>query len=320
MLEATLIGDSPCMEGFRQSLRRVAQTDLTVLLLGESGTGKGVAARLLHQWSTCADGPFVAVNCGALPQTLIDSELFGHVKGAFTGAVARKPGRCERANGGTLFLDEIGDLPLESQTRLLGVLQERNYERVGGSQTHPLDVRIVAATHRDLDQAVAQERFRIDLYYRISGFPLYLPSLRQRREDIPLLADHFLQQFAARHQQPVCTLTPAALTRLQEYDWPGNVRELELTLQHAMVMAEGGAIHPEHIRLAPEEPAPTRAGAVPLLSLAEQERGYLKQVLAHTHGVIHGERGAARILQIKPTTLRSRLQKLGLLPKAARPC
>ncbi len=315
-----LLGESPAMQHFRQQLQEVALQDLTVLLLGETGTGKGVAARLLHQWSRRAHGPFVAVNSGAVPQALVDSELFGHEKGAFTGALAFKPGRCEQANHGTLFLDEIGDLPLESQTRLLGLLQERVFERVGGTQTHPLDVRVVAATHHDLAQAVAQQHFRVDLYYRLNVFPLRLPPLRGRCEDIPLLADHFLRQHAARHQQQAATVSDEALSLLQAYDWPGNVRELEHLLERAAVLAKGGPIETQHIVFEPDHAALVHTDPGPLLPLAEHERRYLVRVLAHTHGVIHGSKGAARLLQIKPTTLRSRMQKHGLLSKGARRC
>ena len=300
-------------------LQEVAPTELTVLLLGETGTGKGVAARALHQWSSRPHQPFVHLDCSSLPPSLLDSELFGHEKGAFTGASLQRKGRIEQAQGGTLFLDEIGELPLEAQARLLRLLQDRLIERIGGTQPLRLDVRVIAATHRDLAKAVKEGTFRQDLYYRLCVFPIHLPALRERQEDIPLLANHFLHQMARQLQQPVCSLSPAGLQALQAHPWPGNVRELEHLLQRAVVLARGGEILPEHLGL---EVSEAMLPAVPLqvpdsftiLPLAEYERRYLAQVLEHTAGVIHGQRGAARLLGIKPTTLRSRLEKLGLMP------
>ena len=296
-------------------LQEVAPTELTVLLLGETGTGKGVAARALHQWSSRPHQPFVHLDCSSLPPSLLDSELFGHEKGAFTGASLQRKGRIEQAQGGTLFLDEIGELPLEAQARLLRLLQDRLIERVGGTQPLHLDVRVIAATHRDLSQAVKEGTFRQDLYYRLNVFPVCMPSLRERQEDIPLLAEHFLRQMARQLQQPVCSLSPAGLQALQAHIWPGNVRELEHLLQRAVVLARGGEILPEHLGL--EVPAIVPAlpvAPLTILPLAEYERRYLAQVLEHTAGVIHGQRGAARLLGLKPTTLRSRLEKLGLMP------
>jgi transcriptional regulator with GAF, ATPase, and Fis domain len=284
-----------------------------------------------------------------LPESLVDSELFGHEKGAFTGAVTRKPGKIERAQGGTLFLDEIGDLPLATQARLLHVLQERHIERVGGVQALPVDVRVVAATHRDLEGMVAQGSFRADLFYRLHVFPIRVPSLRERPEDLPLLALHFARRCAAALGYPTPALGEEVLARLQARCWPGNVRELEHVLQRAVVRAQGGPLRPEH--LVEERPAPAvppveawpvlasspvaesvvrpeaeegafrpdvQAAPLPegeesaILPLAEFERRYLARVLAHTRGVIHGQRGAAVLLGMKPTTLRSRLEKLGL--------
>ena len=301
-------------------LQEVAPTELTVLLLGETGTGKGVAARALHQWSSRPHQPFVHLDCSSLPPSLLDSELFGHEKGAFTGASLQRKGRIEQAQGGTLFLDEIGELPLDAQVRLLRLLQDRLIERVGGTQPLHLDVRVIAATHRDLAQAVKEGTFRQDLYYRLHVFPIHLPALRDRQEDIPLLAEHFLRQMARQLQQPACSLSPASLQALQAHPWPGNVRELEHLLQRAVVLARGGEILPEHLGLeVPEAASPAAAPSLPaapltILRLAEYERRYLAQVLEHTAGVIHGQHGAARLLGIKPTTLRSRLEKLGLMP------
>jgi DNA-binding NtrC family response regulator len=308
---ASLVSHSPAMQKTLDQLREVASTELTVLLLGETGTGKGVAARALHQWSRRCHGPFVHLDCGSLPQTLLENELFGHEKGAFTGASTPRKGRIEQAEGGTLFLDEIGELPLESQTRLLRLLQDRQIQRVGGGQTLAVDVRVIAATHRDLDQAVKAGTFREDLYYRLKVFPVQLPALRERPEDIPLLAEHFLGQMQPQRSQPP-RLSPEGLQALQGHAWPGNVRELEHLLQRAAILARGGEILPEHLGLEPPAPALPPA-PFQILPLAEHERRYLAQVLAHTHGVIHGPKGAARLLGIKPTTLRSRLLKLGLM-------
>jgi transcriptional regulator with GAF, ATPase, and Fis domain len=328
--EAFWIGVSPVWQQVEARLREAAPTGLSVLLLGETGTGKSLIAQRLHPLSPRQDGPFVSVNCGALPESLVDSELFGHEKGAFTGAVSRKPGKIERAQGGTLFLDEIGDLPLATQARLLHVLQERHIERVGGVQALPVDVRVVAATHRDLEGMVAQGSFRADLFYRLHVFPIRVPSLRERPEDLPRLALHFAGRYAAALGYPAPALGEEVLARLRARSWPGNVRELEHVLQRAVVRAHGSEIRPEH--LVEERPAPavppveevallSGAQEVPLLPateeagilpLAEYERRYLARVLAHTQGVIHGQRGAAMLLGMKPTTLRSRLEKLGL--------
>ena len=305
------------MEELRQQLRDVAASQLTVLLLGETGTGKGVAAELLHAWSRRSERPFVPVNCGALQDNLVDSELFGHEQGAFTGAVRRREGKFQVADRGTLFLDEIGDLALASQTRLLRVLQERTIERVGGTQSIPVDVRVVAATHRDLEHRVGEGTFREDLFYRLSVFPVRVPSLRERREDIPELAQHFLAQAAASLGEAASSVTDEAMARLLAYDWPGNVRQLEHVLQRAVVLARGGPIGAEHLDGVPAVPAghaaaPAGPGALTIVPLAEYERRYLVRVLEHTHGVIHGQRGAALLLGLKPTTLRSRMEKLGI--------
>ena len=317
MTARKLIGGSSGLAELRQQLRDVAASQLTVLLLGETGTGKGVAAELLHAWSRRRERPFVPVNCGALQDNLVDSELFGHEQGAFTGAVRRREGKFQAADRGTLFLDEIGDLALASQTRLLRVLQERCIERVGGTRTIPVDVRIVAATHRDLERGVGDGTFREDLFYRLSVFPVRVPSLRERREDIPELAQHFLAQAAAGAEQTPPRIAEEALARLLAYDWPGNVRQLEHVLQRAVVLARGGSIGTEHLDGVPDLPvehaaAPAGPGAPTILPLAEYERRYLVRVLEHTKGVIHGQKGAALLLGLKPTTLRSRMEKLGI--------
>lgn len=314
------IGESAALHEVKKQLQEVAATELTVLILGETGTGKGLAAQVLHSFSARRDGPFIHVNCGALQEGLVDSELFGHEKGSFTGAISRKMGKFELANGGTIFLDEIGDLPLEAQTRLLRVLQEHCIERVGGTQTIPIDVRVVAATNRDLEAARRAESFRPDLYYRLNVFPVRLPPLRERKEDIPQLSRTFVTRFAAHlNQKHAPLVTEGSMQLLLAYDWPGNVRELEHILQRAVILANLGGrttILPEHLGMEPlgnrEERAPKEEQDFAVLPLEEYERRYLVQVLDLTSGVIHGPQGAASLLKMKPTTLRSRLEKLGI--------
>ena len=317
--DAFRIGASPVWQQVEAQLREAGPTAFNVLLLGETGTGKSRIAQRLHQLSPRREGPLVSVNCGALPESLVDSELFGHEKGAFTGAVNRKPGKVERAQGGTLFLDEIGDLPVATQARLLHVLQERCIERVGGVRSLPVDVRVIAATHRDLEEMVAEGDFRADLFYRLHVFPIRLPSLRERPEDIPRLAHFFAGKCAADLGYPTPVLEQQVLTRLQELSWKGNVRELEHVMQRAVVQSHGRPLRPEHLVLertptptVPPMPETPMAENTAILPLAEFERRYLKRVLAHTRGVIHGRQGAAVLLGMKPTTLRSRLEKLGL--------
>jgi len=306
------IGESASLRRVLQQLREVASTELTVLVTGETGTGKGLAARAIHQLSARRHGPFIHVNCGGLQAQLIESDLFGHERGAFTGAVARRLGKFELADGGTIFLDEIGDLSADCQTRLLHVLQERVIERVGSQKSVSVDVRVIAATNRDLARAVRQNQFRADLFYRLNVFPVVLPPLRDRREDVPLLAQHFVRQFSAHLHRPPPVLTDAAMVRLLEYSWPGNVRELEHTIQRAVILSDSTSIGPEHIVLGPMPPAQQQEQNLEILPLEEFERRYLQRVLEHTGGVIHGRRGAALLLGVKPTTLRSRLQRLGL--------
>jgi DNA-binding NtrC family response regulator len=308
------IGESQTIRQLKRQLQEVAWTNITVLIMGETGTGKGLAARAIHELGERRNKPFIHVNCGALPEGLVDSELFGHERGAFTGAVARKLGKFELADGGTIFLDEIGDLPLESQTRLLHVLQEHTIERVGGMQTTEIDVRVIAATNRNLFQAVRAGTFRADLYYRLNVFPLEIPPLRERKEDIPLLTRYFVRQFAAHLHRQLPFINEGVINLLINYDWPGNVRELEHTLQRAVILAQEGGILPEHIVLGPAgiiRPQ-LREERFDILPLEEYERRYLTNVLGHTGGVIHGKKGAAHLLGMKPTTLRSRLDKLGV--------
>jgi Nif-specific regulatory protein len=256
-----LIGTSGPMRDVLAQVAQVAGTTTTVLIRGESGTGKELIAHALHYNSPRSQGPFVKVNCAALPETLMESELFGHERGAFTGALARKKGRFELADGGTIFLDEIGELSPSTQAKLLRVLQEREFERVGGHETVPVNVRIVAATNRDLELAIAERAFREDLYYRLNVFPMFLPPLRDRKTDILLLADHFVDKYARAHQKRVKRLTTPAIDMLMRYHWPGNVRELENVIERAVIVSDGPAIHGRH--LPPTLQTPELAGAFP---------------------------------------------------------
>ena len=261
----------------QEQLRQIAPTELNVLILGETGTGKGLAARTLHQLSRRKDSPFVLFTCGGQPESLIESELFGHEKGAFTGATARRLGKAELVQGGTLFLDEIGDLPLASQVKLLRLLEERTFERVGGSQELQADTRVVAATNRDLHQMVADGSFRQDLYFRLQGFEIELPPLRQRKQDIPLLALYFVGPKAAHLNKPVEGLSKAAEVALLAYDWPGNVRELQHAIETAVVVCQGATIQPRDLVLGrPSRPTPNNSRS----TLAENERRHIEAVLA----------------------------------------
>ena len=295
--------------------RQVAATDTPVLLLGETGTGKERLARAIHQWSGRAERPFVAVNCAAIPPGLLESELFGHVKGAFTGAARDRAGRFQTANGGTLLLDELGELPAELQAKLLRVLQEGELEPVGSDRPVKIDVRVLGATQVDLERAVAEGRFRADLYYRLNVFPLLLPPLRERLDDLPLLAEQLLAEQARRTGRRGMRLDDAALTALRAYAWPGNVRELANVLERATILSRGPIITADLVDLPRGGAAsvPAVAGdATPLLSLAELERQHLRRVLDHTGGRIYGPSGAAAILGLKPSTLQSRMKKLGV--------
>jgi DNA-binding NtrC family response regulator len=251
-----IIGEDPKLRQVSQQLHRAAATDATVLIQGESGTGKELFARALHALSARAEGPCVAVNCAAIPETLLETELFGHEKGAFTGAIARKPGRFELAHRGTLFLDEIGDLSLPLQAKILRALEEKQFERVGGTQTLRVDVRVVAATHRDLKAGVAERRFREDLYFRLSVFPITIPPLRDRPGDLVMLARHFIDRFCRDLSKPPLTLAPGAIDALRAYPWPGNVRELQNCIERAVILCDGDTIHARGLNL-PSAHAPT---------------------------------------------------------------
>ncbi len=301
--------NSPAMRQVAELARQVAVTDTPVLITGETGTGKEVVAQAIHGWSRRADQPMVTLNCAALPATLIESELFGHVKGAFSGATSSRIGRFGAANGGTLLLDEIGELPLELQAKLLRVLQEGTFEPVGSDRSVRVDVRILAATHVDLLAAVADGTFREDLYYRLAVFPILVPPLRERTEDIPVIAEQFLAALARRSGRGPWTLDDAARADLTRRPWPGNVRELVNSLERATILANSESLSFESDAAAPRS---LDATADALTTLADLERAHIERVLRHTNGRLYGDGGAAEILGINPNTLRSRMKKLGL--------
>jgi len=311
-----LIGQSEALKRVVDMAHRAAPTDLTILVQGESGTGKEVLTRAIHRLSVRKDEPFVPVNCAAIPEGLLESELFGHERGAFTGAVRARPGRFELPKEGTLFLDEIGDMPLSMQAKILRVLQEREFERVGGTRTMTADVRVIAATHRDLDAAVAQGTFRQDLFYRLQGVGIVLPPLRERVDDLPLLATHLLERAAQRLTRQPAVLSPEALRCLWTYPWPGNVRELQHVLEGAMVLSDG-VIRSDHLPPAIQRAAQARPAALtgPVLSgsldeaLEEWERRMILDALQQTQGV---QARAARILGVSERSLWYRIKKLGI--------
>jgi PAS domain S-box-containing protein len=315
-----IIGRSPALMEVLANVARVAATDATVLVTGETGTGKELIARAVHSASPRQGKPLIKVNCAALPAGLVESELFGHEKGAFSGAVARRQGRFELADGGTIFLDEIGELPAEAQVKLLRVLQEREFDRVGGSAPVRVDVRVIAATNRDLLQEVQRKQFREDLYYRLNVFPVRLPPLRERKDDIPLLVQFLLGKFAPRAGKRLEGVSQETMRRLLEYPWPGNVRELENVLERAVILASGPTLEvaPDHLpapaTAGPAEASATTAAPPPaaLPRLDAVERDHIIAVLRHTNGVITGPRGAAAILGLNPSTLRSRIKKHGI--------
>jgi DNA-binding NtrC family response regulator len=310
-----LIGKSPAWQRVQGELGGpVVQSDISLLLLGETGTGKSAVARTIHRLSARKAGPFVQVNCGAVPAGLVETAFFGHEKGSFTGAIARRIGAFEQARGGTLFLDEIGDLSLEAQTALLHVLEDKIFQRVGGQEKLRADARLITATNQDLHQAVQEGRFRADLYYRIHAYPIPLPPLRARREDIPLLAEHFIRKAARQMKLEEPRLSRMALRQLLGHDWPGNVRELEHVLQRAVILAKTGQLEPHHLELGPRDLVPGENGnnESVFLPMRDVEIRYLRQVLRHTRGRIYGPEGAAALIGMHPDTLRSRLIKLGL--------
>jgi formate hydrogenlyase transcriptional activator len=310
-----IVGESPALRAVLRKVQQVAPAETTVLLTGETGTGKELVARALHQGSPRRDRPLIKVNCGAIPQGVVESELFGHEKGAFTGALQRRTGRFELADQGTLFMDEVGELPLDTQVKLLRVLQEHEFERVGSHRTQSVDVRLVAATNRDLEQEIAAQRFRTDLYYRLNVFPIRIPPLRERPSDIPLLVKHFLAQFQRKLAKPLKGVTPESMARLERYSWPGNIRELQNVLERACVLGSGPVVEilDELRPLGGAEAAPAGpAGRPDVLTLEEGERMHIRQALAATGGLLYGPDGAAALLGVNPSTLRSRMKKLGI--------
>jgi formate hydrogenlyase transcriptional activator len=303
-----IVGSSPALESVLAEVERVAPTDSTVLVLGETGTGKELIARAIHNLSARYGRPFVKLNCAAIPFDLLESELFGHERGAFTGAVTQKIGRFEMADTGTLFLDEIGDLPLALQPKLLRVLQEQEFERLGSGRTHHINVRLVAATHRDLAEMVARNEFRSDLYYRLNVFPVVVPPLRERREDIPLLVSHFVEVFARRMGKRIDRVPEKTTNALMAYDWPGNVRELQNLIERAVIRSDNGVL---------PNPLPTsRGNTMPPMAaqgtLRDHETALILQTLRAAGGMIGGPQGAAARLGLKRTTLVSKMKRLGI--------
>ncbi len=297
-----IIGESPVLKRVLDEVSVVSESDATVLLLGETGTGKGVIARAIHSASKRKNRNFVTLNCAAIPTGLLESELFGHEKGAFTGAVSQKTGRLELAHGGTLFLDEIGEIPLELQPKLLRVLQDNEFERLGGTKTIKVDLRLIAATNRDLVRSIAEKEFRSDLFYRLNVFPIRLPSLRERREDIPVLVRHFVRKFAAGMHRVIETIPSETMNALVNWGWPGNVRELENFMERSVILTEGTALRAPLAELQGESPDAE--------SLESSEREHILRVLRETRGMISGPTGASRRLGIKRTTLQSKMQRL----------
>jgi hydrogenase-4 transcriptional activator len=329
-LQEAIVGAEAGFRPVLERVNRVAPSDVPVLILGETGSGKEVVARAIHVRSRRSAGPFLRVNCGAIPHGLIDSELFGHERGSFTGAEGQRKGWFERADGGTLFLDEIGELPLQAQVRLLRILQDGSFERVGGQRALHVDVRIVAATHRDLQAMVADGRFREDLWYRIAVFPIAVPPLRERPEDVPALATHFALRAATRFGTPPRIPSPEDMELLVAYPWPGNVRELAAVIERAVILGDGGALDVATAlgavparRTDPNAPAPAAGSdgkaTASFPSLDEAMRAHIEAALARTRGRIEGPRGAAALLRINPHTLRARMRKLGVAWQHFRP-
>ena len=308
---ASIVGNSPALREVLRAVELVAETDATVLITGETGTGKELVARAIHERSRRSRGPLVSVNCGAIPSGLVASELFGHEKGAFTGALQRRLGRFELAGGGTIFLDEIGDLPPETQVALLRVLQERFFERVGGERAIPVEARIVAATNRDLDEAVMTGNFRADLFYRLNVVPIAMPSLRERTEDIPLLVEHFVDRCSRSFGKAIRRVSPKSLELLKSYAWPGNVRELQNIVERAVVLCVGDTLTIDEAWL---HRHPRSAATPRRLGRPDpgQEKGMIETALNDSRGRVFGPQGAASKLGIPRSTLESRIRTLGI--------
>jgi len=309
---AGIVGQSPALREVLQLVEMVAPSDSTVLLLGETGTGKELIAHAIHNLSRRNKQAFVKLNCAAIPSGLLESELFGHERGAFTGAITQKIGRLELADQGTLFLDEIGDIPLELQPKLLRVLQDKEFERLGSTRTKKVDVRLVAATNRALEEMILEKQFRLDLYYRLNVFPISIPSLRERPEDIPLLVRHFVQQFAQRMNKTVGAISPETMDLLTRYPWPGNIRELQNVIERSMVICKKGNFSIKKSWLSGEsfqsEPGPQ----VPFRRSSMEEREIIGATLAETRGRVSGPYGAAARLGIPPSTLESKIRSMNI--------
>lgn len=305
-----IIGKSPLLAEVIEKIKIVAPAATSVLILGESGTGKERVAHAIHDLSVYKLNPIVVVNCAALPHSLIESELFGHEKGAFTGANALRIGKFEQANNGTIFLDEIGELPLDSQVKLLRVLQEKEIQRLGGNKTIKINVRIVAATNRSLEKEVAEGRFRLDLYYRLNVFPIQLPTLRERKEDIEILAKHFLKKHTTNSQKTISSISPKALDQLMQYDWPGNIRELEHLIERNVLLAKTNEIEKFDLPSNPSNPLQENCGKIK--SMEEMEKEHIMNALQSCDGKVSGPGGAAELLKMQPQTLYSKMKKLGI--------
>jgi len=302
-----IIGNSPALRQVLEQIRTAAPTDSTVLIQGETGTGKELVARAIHQLSSRSHGTFVKLNCSAIPAGLLESEMLGHEKGAFTGAIGQRIGRVEVAHKGTLFLDEVADLPLELQPKLLRVLQDGQFERLGSSRTLVSDFRLVAATHRDLRALAGDQQFRMDLYYRLNIFPLVIPPLRERREDIPMLVRYFVQDFAARMRKQIDAIPSESMEALVQYSWPGNVRELRNVIERSVILSSGKRLH------IPKDALPKPlTDASRVLPMSDAERRHILEALAAAHWVVGGPQGAAALLGMKRSTLQSRMLKLGI--------
>jgi two-component system response regulator HydG len=308
----SIIGESPALSEILDKVGIAAPSEVSVLILGESGTGKEKIAECIHELSPRKKQPYVRVNCAALPASLIESELFGHEKGAFTGAFDRRIGKFERAHNGTIFLDEIGEMPLDMQVKLLHVLQEREIERVGGKSVIKVNVRVIAATNRNLEKEVAEGRFRIDLYYRLNVFPLRLPPLRERKEDIQALANHFLNMYAAKFKKRATRFSETASAQLRKYDWPGNVRELQHLVERSVLMCPDGTITDIHFSDNASQVDAKSESDARIKSIDENERDYIAEVLRRCNGRVSGKDGAAELLGINVSTLNSRIKKLGI--------
>ena len=303
-----LVGNSPALEFVLEQVERVASTGSTVLIQGETGTGKELIARAIHNISSRCGRSFVKLNCAAIPLDLLESELFGHEKGAFTGAIAQKIGRFELADKGTLFLDEVGDIPQSLQPKLLRVLQEQEFERLGSARTHQVDVRLVAATNRDLTEMVKRKEFRSDLYYRLNVFPITLPPLREREGDVPLLARYFVDKYARQMNKRIDTVAPETMEMLTQYHWPGNLRELQNFIERAVILTRGRTLTPPLSELQHRAGPPvSRLG-----TLAEGEREHIMKALAEANWVLGGPGGAAERLGLKRTTLFYKMRRLGI--------